>query len=188
MSDRQASELDVLMARVAAGDQSSVEPLYLGLQGPARAFARSRLNNDSDVDDVVQRALLRLFEQAPRYQPDRRVLSWCFALVFWECRSERKRQERGRQRGDRLSDPALQGQLADPDQPEATVIGAEFEKAQTAFLDELNDEERALLDLDIEGATRELAHLSPATRRKRKQRLLQRLRDQWALIWKDGEL
>lgn len=170
------------MDAVAGGDKDAVAPLYSVLLPIAESSARRRLPRDADWQDVAQRALVRLFEEAPSWRPDGDVRAWCLALVYWECRTELKRLARQRPRQQDIDNPALATALVDPRSPEDEVLDAEFAHEKSEFLEVLTPEERATLGLGDAAILTALDGLSPATLRKRKQRLVDRLKRTWSTL------
>src|SRR4051812_36910792 len=86
------------MRRLADGDRSAFEPVYASLWAPLRAFCRRALPAD-DADDAAQHALLKVFDRASSFEPERDALTWALALAAWECRTLRKRRMRAREVG-----------------------------------------------------------------------------------------
>jgi DNA-directed RNA polymerase specialized sigma24 family protein len=173
------------MNRVADGDQSAISPLYEYLRPLAERSARRRLASQGDWQDVAQRALIRLFEEAPRWRRTGRVESWCLALVYWECRSEEKRLQRNRINVEGFTQQQRVEHQGTQQHPELSALSAEERKYMAAFIESLTAEEKEMLGLQENELLNTLSELSPATFRKRKQRLVQKLRENWRLIWQE---
>jgi RNA polymerase sigma-70 factor (ECF subfamily) len=80
-----------LMARIAQGN----EPAFRALAGrhSARAvgFARRVLGNGADAEEVVQEALLRVWINAPRWQPTATFRTWFYRVLINLCLNRRRR-------------------------------------------------------------------------------------------------
>jgi RNA polymerase sigma-70 factor (ECF subfamily) len=84
LTARRLDELgdEELMARVAAGDRSAFDMLAARHLGRALRTARRLVSNISDAEEIVQEALLRVWINAYRWQPDRsRFTTWLYQIV-----------------------------------------------------------------------------------------------------------
>jgi DNA-directed RNA polymerase specialized sigma24 family protein len=170
-------QIDVLFARVRDGDRRAVEPAFEALCPIVRRYCLKLLGDATDADDAMQASLIKMFEQAPDYDPNRSAVGWALAFAYWECRTLRKTSERQNRRdGGLLAEKQIPG-LSDP---ETDLSQAELEALATRLLGALPPEDLALLGNDdgdyrmsLEGA---LQDLSNSARRKRKQRIVARLR------------
>src|SRR6478735_754571 len=88
--------LDELMMQLVAGQRQAFNPLFAALWSPALRYARHMVSDAAAAEDVTQRALIRLFEEAHNYRPGSSVLAWALGLTYWEARTERKRQSRSK--------------------------------------------------------------------------------------------
>jgi RNA polymerase sigma-70 factor (ECF subfamily) len=69
------------MARVAAGDQGSVEDLYDRFGGLVFRIARQLLPTNAEAEDAVQEVFLRLWKTAERFDPERaKLVTWVILL------------------------------------------------------------------------------------------------------------
>lgn len=153
------------MARLADGDADAFDAVFGALWPVLRSYCGKSLANAADGEDAAQRALLKMLENAPNYDRSRPALGWALSFAFWECRSEHTRKRR-------------QPQLEDTEQPslltpEHLALEKEQRSLLASVLGELSETERALVLKDL---SPELAGVSPAATRKRRQRLLERLR------------
>jgi RNA polymerase sigma-70 factor, ECF subfamily len=160
--------LDALMERLARGDRSAFDPLYLALQPRALRLATVRVG-EALAKDVAQSALLRVFSRASEFEPGRPCLPWFYAIVANEIRSalrDRSRYVLEPQPGQELLDEARNA--------EAELVTRELERALTLALDSLDVDAanalRAMLGLDP------MPDLAPATFRKRVSRAYAKLR------------
>ena len=163
------------MCRLADGDRTAFEPVYAALWPVLCAFC-SRLLGDLDAEDAAQLAILKLFDRAASFDPDRDALSWALAIAAWECRTARKR--RGRRREAALDDAFT---LEEPAaSPEARNAQAQLEAAAQEVLGVLSEADRETLHMTMMDEAP--AGVAAATFRKRRERALDRLRSAWRRI------
>ena len=163
------------MRRLAEGDRDALADVYAVLWPHVRALCL-RLLDRASADDVAQRALLKLFEQASRYDPSRDALRWAYAVATWECRTERKRQSR--KRAATLEDaPDVP---ADQDSPEDALLAREALGQLRALVGTLSARDREVLERVAAGEPLDALY------RKRKQRLLERLRALWGATFAEA--
>jgi len=73
---------ETLMSRIASGDASAFELFYQRHAGLLWGLALRILGNPADAEDVVQEALVLIWERAAAYQPRLgRPLSWAVTLT-----------------------------------------------------------------------------------------------------------
>jgi RNA polymerase sigma-70 factor (ECF subfamily) len=158
------------MARLADGDPGAFDPVFDALWPVLRAYCLKSLARSADAEDAAQRALLKMLENAPRYDRSRPAVAWALAFAAWECRSERTRQRRAR--------TAPETEAATDSTPESLALRKEQQLLLESVLSELSEQERALV---LRESNADLA-LAPATARKRRQRLLEKLRGMLRLL------
>lgn len=172
MEPRERARLQRAMAALAAGDRDAFEPVFASAWPVLRRVAARLLGDEAEAEDAAQRALLKLFSHAARFDPDRDALPWAVTFVLNECRTVWSRRRR---RGDAAPLPG-DPQCGDPT-PEDVLARTQQLAALESVLGTLSDRDRAALGLhDPHGVEEPLA---PAARRKRKQRALRRLRFVW---------
>jgi RNA polymerase sigma-70 factor, ECF subfamily len=160
--------LDALMERLARGDRSAFEPLYLALQPRALRLSTARVGA-ATAKDVAQSALLKVFSRASEFQAGRPCLPWFYAIVANEIRSALR--SRGRYVLDELAGQEL---IDEARNAEAELVTRELERALELALDSL--------DVDAANALRAMLGLAPmpdvnpATFRKRVSRAYAKLR------------
>lgn len=160
--------LDALMERLARGDRSAFDPLYVELQPRALRIARLRVGA-SAAADVAQSALLRVFSRASEFEPGRPCLPWFYGIVANEVRSAKRGTARY------VLDPtASAGLIDDAQNAEAALVTRELSRALQLGVDALDVESanalRAMLGLAA------MPELRPATFRKRVSRAYAKLR------------
>ena len=186
MDSTARAQLNEQMRRLADGDRSAFEPVYASLWAPLRAFCRRALGSSrglgagdahADAEDAAQHALLKVFDRASTFEPDRDALTWALALAAWECRTVRKRHARSREVGSEAAEAH-----ADPaPSPERRVIDAELEAAAIEVLGTLSDADRDTLRLTMSDDAPE--GVAGATFRKRRERAMSRLREAWRRVY-----
>ena len=75
-----------LMAQVQAGDHDAFASLVARHLTGLHRFAQRLLRNTADAEDVAQEALLRVWQHAARWQPDRvRFTTWLYRIAHNLC-------------------------------------------------------------------------------------------------------
>jgi RNA polymerase sigma-70 factor (ECF subfamily) len=159
-------KLNVALARLAGGDRSAQRAVFEAVWPVLKDLCRRIVADPADAEDAAQRAVIRLFEQASRYDVERDALAWALELAVWECRTTLRRRARSHHAA--LTPAALSvadGALS----PEALAVGVELEAALGAALSSLPEVDRRAL---VDG-------LTGATWRKRRERALSRLKTLW---------
>ena len=164
------AELGRDMRRLADGDRAAFESVFRRLWPLLRDLAARHLPA-ADAEDAAQRALLKVFERASTFDPERDAASWAVGTLVWEIRTVRRQVWRRRTHdGDSLGD-SLPGRLASP---EELAIAADLARALGRSL-------TALAPADAEALLRDAAgeRTPGAAFRKRLQRARERLRAAW---------
>lgn len=77
---------DVLLARFVGGDRHAAAMLMERHAPKVFRLARSMLGNDADAEDVAQEAMMRLWRQAPNWQPGRaKASTWLWRVTANLC-------------------------------------------------------------------------------------------------------
>ena len=82
---------EALMARVARGDEPAYRQLARRHLPAALALARRILGNAADAEDVAQEAMLRVWTNAPRWQPLALFRTWFTRVVVNLCLDRKRR-------------------------------------------------------------------------------------------------
>lgn len=155
--------------RLADGDREAIDPAYRALWPCVRQFVLRALGpaRAQEADDVTQTALLKLFEQASRFDAARDAYAWALTIAGWEVRTSRSRGRRSRTGP---LDSAL-GHASPGASPEDLAL-------QAAERQQLADAIAQLSPSDQQVLAQVLAdeHPSDATFRKRRERAMTRLR------------
>ena len=73
--------LEPLLLRLAKGDQEALGELYHRARASVYGLALSFLKHAHDAEDVTQDTFIRVWENAPRYQPQGTPLAWILAVA-----------------------------------------------------------------------------------------------------------
>lgn len=162
--------------RLADGDRSAMNLLVSELWPVLLAFAKRGLGHEQDAEDVAQEVFLRICSRISDFDTTRDGLSWAFGIASYEILTQRRRRTRRRELS---GSHGMDRQLHPGASQEDIVIRAEIAEAMTHMVGALSDEDRASLDIDGHG----IGELAGATRRKRRQRALDRLRVAWRRLY-----
>lgn len=166
------------MARLAQGDRSVFHAVYAGLWPAMLELCRHMLP-PGEVEDAAQQAMLRLFEQASTFDPERDAVGWALTIAAWECRSMRRKQQRAR------TAPFVEEQHpTDEGTPEGLSLERELLEAATTVLGQLSPSDRQTLLATF--AEQGHGEVPAATFRKRRERALARLRAAWMQLYGAG--
>ena len=166
------AELQRALTRLADGDRSAFDAVFARLWPVVRELA-ARYLPPIDVEDAAQTALLKLFERASEFDPDRDAVAWAIGIAMWEIRTVRRRGWRRRDTSG-LDDAA--GLALDGVNPEEHAIAANLAAAIGQTLATLRAEDREAL---LRYARDE--RMVGAGFRKRLQRARERMRAAWRL-------
>ena len=126
--------------------------------------------NAADAEDAAQQAMLKVFEHAHRYEPERDVAAWALAITAHECHAVRRKR-----RGEPLTEESetVRSTVADP---EAAAVSRDLIGAAAEALGSLRSEDVSTLIAAWGG---ERPAIPPTAFRKRVQRATERLRAAW---------
>lgn len=82
---------EALMVRIARGDQLAFRELTRRHLPSALGLARRILGNAADAEDVAQEAMLRVWRNAPRWQPLALFRTWFTRVVVNLCLDRKRR-------------------------------------------------------------------------------------------------
>lgn len=82
---------EALMARIGRGDRAAFRDLSRRHVGNVVALATHILRNGADAEDVAQEAMLRVWTNAPRWQPLAAFKTWLTRIVVNLCLDRKRR-------------------------------------------------------------------------------------------------
>lgn len=131
------------LARVAAGDETAFAAIVADETPPLLRFAASILGSGlAEAEEVVQEALIRLWQQADTWQPDGRISTWLHRVTYHLAIDVLRRRRPS------VEIAAMEDVLADEDPaPDARLIRVEDLRALRAALDSLPERQRTAVVL-----------------------------------------
>ncbi len=167
-------ELDGLFARVADGDRAAFGLAFGALYPRVYAVCARITGNGADADDAAQATMVKLFEQAHRYEPGRSALGWALALAVWEARTVSRANQR---RSARSSSELALERLEDLGRPADDLLADhELEQLLEGAIADLSPTQQAAVQATLRGFIPADA-AGAATLRKQRQRAVVQLRD-----------
>lgn len=160
------------VARLADGDRTAFDPVYVAVWPLLRGFCTRLLGDPRDAEDAAQQALLNVFSRASAYDRDQDAIPWLLAIAANECRTVRARTSRRRE------DPLPPG-IASPSSFEADVLAADLAAAIRAVVADLPRADADALTTVLDDALR--PDVPAATFRKRVARAANRFADLWRI-------
>ena len=168
---RAVSDPTEALIRLADGDRSAFDEVYAAAQPAVLRLTRRMMSGEPEAEDVAQQALLKVFEQALHYDPERgRALPWILGIAAWEVRTWRRKRSRRREEFRAVEQTASDDPALEAERRELAALLREL-------LDDMNPNDLAILMAAAGLADR--PDVAPATYRKRLQRALGRLRTAW---------
>jgi RNA polymerase sigma-70 factor, ECF subfamily len=170
------------MSAAAEGERAAVEPLFQALWPIVASYAARFLGNASLAEDCAQESLVKLFSQLHRFDRERDALTWALTHATWQCRTERRKQQR-RGEASIAAQPSagLSAQLAVElsfDDRER-LEHRELVRAALETLASLPARDRDVIAAVLDDDDELRRALAPATFRKRLERALGRFRASW---------
>jgi RNA polymerase sigma factor (sigma-70 family) len=169
----QRIELQRCLGRLADGDRAAFRPVFELAWPRVREIAARMMPHAADADDAAQTALMKLFERASEFDPERDALAWIVGIVSYECLTLRRKTTRRREQGGEALAAVVDGAA----NPEERTMSNELEEIAVAMLGQLRPDDRETLRIALFGEGERAAR--PATFRKRVERALGRLRAAW---------
>ena len=131
------------MAAIAEGDEAAFAALMRNLAPALLRFARATLAaSPAEAEEVVQEALVRLWQQAGTWQPDGRISTWLHRVAYRLC------IDRLRRRRPSVDIDTVEAEIADPAPlPGARLAQLEDARAVQAAVAALPERQRAAIVL-----------------------------------------
>ena len=80
--ERPAAELDLLLGKVARGDETAFEQVYDRVADPVYGLVRRVVRDPAQSQEVVQEVLVEVWRTASRYEPERgSAMAWIMTLA-----------------------------------------------------------------------------------------------------------
>ena len=117
MSLAQRSDIKLdegLLPRVAAGDQSALETIYLQTHRAVHALVLSILRDPYETQDIVQETFLKVRAAAHLYSPQGKPLAWIFTIAKNLARSQLRNRERTQEAPGGMEDDLRFSSVSDP--------------------------------------------------------------------------
>lgn len=178
MDPKRRQDIHEAIVRLADGDRTAF-PLLMDLLWPLiLAFAQQGIGHERDAEDIAQEVFLRICSRMADFDRSRDGLAWAFGIARYEVMTHRRRRSRRREAHtaealELLPDAHSASQQERLEQQE---IAAALEHV----LGELADKDRQALGLHN---ACEHDVIPSATRRKRRQRALERLSHLWRNLY-----
>jgi RNA polymerase sigma-70 factor, ECF subfamily len=81
-----------LMSRVSQGDEAAFRRLASRHAARSFSLARRMAVNDSEAEDIVQEAMIRVWSHAPRWRPEAAFRTWLYRVVVNLCLNSRRQK------------------------------------------------------------------------------------------------
>ena len=119
---------EALMVRIGRGEQAAFAVLARRHAALCAALAARVLGNRADAEDVAQEALLRVWTNAPRWQPVAKFRTWLTRIVINLCLDRKRRApwvvlEAAGELTDPARDPAARYESDERERQLAAAIG-----------------------------------------------------------------
>lgn len=150
----EGKELDLLIQKVAAGDNAAFERLYRETARGVYSFAYSFLSNHQDTEDVLQSAFWQIKQKAHTYRRGTNARAWMLQIVKNLALDELRRRKR---RGE-----------VELDERSGVLSPDEGSSALDYMMSTLSSEEREIVVLHVYWGYKhreiaEMLHLPPGT-------------------------
>lgn len=175
MTPQERADLNQHMVRLADGDRHAFDFIFQATWPLVHRFSLRMMAGTTDAEDVAQLALTKVFSRASEFHRDKDALSWILGITAYECKTARQKRKRSKE--DFQSDDLL-AQQSDPQlSVEAKMISQAIEDAIQEVLQGLSAQDQETIKIALHEMER--PEIPAATFRKRLERALDRLRDQW---------
>lgn len=154
MAGGDANGLESLVDRVRSGDQSAFDALVRRTHRLAFQLALRMVGNESEAEDVLQEAYLRVWQGLDRLRDRKAVLGWICQLVR-NVASDRLRRRARRDATDPL-EPLLMAIREGATDPHSELADAQERVAIAEVVSQLKDKHRLVLLLrEVDGMSYE---------------------------------
>lgn len=170
MGDDPKPSLEALARRAGDGDREAFDALVRSIHPRLTRLALAKTARGDDVDELVQRTLVRVYRGLPSFRGDSRFTTWLFRIATntW-IDMERARRSRAEVEGPMVE--GMEGVVAAVDDPiDDRIARGEAVALVRRFVHELAPRQREVLELvDLQGLepgeAAEAMGVSPSTAR-----------------------
>lgn len=163
--------------RLSDGDRSAFPSLLEEVWPIILAFAQRGLRHQADAEDVAQEVFVRVCSRISEFDRTQDGLSWIFGIAGYEIMTHRRRLQR---RKESSYGPDIMAHAAQTSSQEESLLQRELMDVLAQAVGALSDDDRHALGFDSNPVANDIPG---ATRRKRRQRALGRLRVLWRKIY-----
>ncbi len=141
------------MERIKTGDLEAFQEFVEAHQNRVIGFIAKMLGDETDAEDIAQHVFLRVWRNAPRWQPTAKVSTWLFKitrnLVYNEFRRRGRHPVQSLDRKYREDENDRPVQLVDVGvkTPDTVLLDAEMQAAIHQAIEELPEAQRAAIVL-----------------------------------------
>lgn len=137
-----ADEDFALLEKIAKGDRSALERLYLQYHKRVFHFIKRFERNEATAEDLTNDVFIEIWQSADRFQGRSKVTSWILGIARFKALSERRKWKNTVD-----PDEALGGLEDLSDTPEVTALKSDKANALKECIRRLSEDHRVIIDL-----------------------------------------
>ncbi len=189
---------DEVVDRVLHGEKDAYEIIMRKYNQRLFRIVRSYLKNEDEIEDVIQEAYIKAYEQMPRFEKRSRFSTWLIRIVINEALARLKHRKRFTSIADDASEctdfiPKIPEQLITRENPVGKLMNAELKDALEKAVDRLPEKYRSVFVMrEIEGMsieeTSESLQLTETNVKVRLNRAKGMLRETISSLYRDVEI
>ena len=146
---REASSDDILIGRIAGGDQLAMRTLFARHRVPVYRWLLRIVRDETLAEDLMSDVFLDVWRQAAQFEARSSVSTWLLAIARYKALSAMRR------RIDAALDDETVAKVADPaDDPEAALQSKDRDEVLRRSLARLSPEQGEVIDLVYYTASR----------------------------------
>jgi RNA polymerase sigma-70 factor (ECF subfamily) len=139
---REASSDDILIGRIAGGDQLAMRTLFARHRVPLYRWLKRIVRDETLAEDLLSDVFLDVWRQAAQFEARSSVSTWLLAIARYKALSAMRR------RIDAALDDEIVAKVADPaDDPEAALQTKDRDEVLRRSLARLSPEQGEVIDL-----------------------------------------
>jgi RNA polymerase sigma-70 factor, ECF subfamily len=140
--DGQSSTDEMLIERIAKGDQLAMRSLFARHQTRVYRFVLRLLKNETAAEDVVSEVFLDVWRQAGQFEARASVSTWLLSIARFKALTEMRRRTNVELNGDMMTS------ISDPgDDPERTLLHKDDAALLRRSLAQLSSAQAEVIDL-----------------------------------------